>query len=159
MTFLINSTAKECAKSAATTYATSSSMETTLFYVTQTAFWNPMNQISKLACSRIDSSKDDLTRSKSSLVNTIKDWTGAKRIESSQELKKVVYSTTMAATLYLPATLLTQTFLKELGLEDAEEVTQSVEHHVIVGSAWAGGLAVGRHLLGCLLECLEKEGK
>ncbi|MCB1073066.1 MAG: hypothetical protein KDK96_08210 [Chlamydiia bacterium] len=158
MAFLVNSTAKECVKTAATAYATSSSLETTLFYVTQTAFWNPMNQVTELAHSKIYLIEEPPKESKGSLINTIKVWTGAKKIESSSELKKVVYSTTVAATLYLPATLLTQSLLRELGLEDAEEVTQSTKYHVIMGSAWVGGLAVGRHLLGCLLECLENKG-
>lgn len=156
MTFLVNSTAIECAKAGVTSYALSSSLEKTFFYVTQTAFWSPLNQINELACSKIYSSDNGAEKPKKGWIDSIKAITGAKKIQTSDELRRVLCSTTIAAALYIPATLLTQELLRELGFQDTEEVNQSLELHVISGSAWAGGMAIGTHLLGCLLERLEK---
>lgn len=155
MAFLINSTALECAKTGAKTYAMSSNLEKTFFYVIQTAFWSPMNQINELTCSKICYTEWGSEKTEKGFIASIKERVGIKKIKSSSELKRILYSTTIAAALYLPATPLTQELLRELGLQDAKEVNQSIEYHVAIGSAWTGGIAIGRHLLGCLLEGLE----
>lgn len=155
MDLIVNSTVLECAKSGATAFAMSSNLGKTVFYVTQTAFWNPMNLVNEFACSKLYFTQERVDQPKKGWIASVKDITGCKKIKNSKEMARILYSTTIATALYIPATLLTQNLLTELGYTDVEEVNQSLEQHVVAASAWAGGLAIGRHLIGCLLESIE----